>query len=88
MRGRRKRSRLSENQPDPNQQDLPVASWLDEDGIHALLPGTPPDQQALERMTRAYQEQIRQSPMWDEMVREFGLQKAEALLKQCRAKLR
>ncbi len=58
------------------------------DGIHALLPGAPPDARMLEQMTRAYQEQIRKSSLWNEMVREFGPQKAEALLKQCRAELR
>jgi hypothetical protein len=63
-------------------------AWNAEDGIDALLPGTPPDQQTLQRMTRAYQEQIRKSPIWDDMVREFGPAKAEALLKQCRAELR
>jgi hypothetical protein len=61
---------------------------MDDDGLHALLPGSPPDQETLERMTQLYQEQIRNSPMWDEMVREFGPEKAEELLRQCRAELR
>ncbi len=38
-------------------------------------------------MTKDYQEKIRQSPMWDEMVKEYGHKKAEELLKQCKAEL-
>ncbi len=52
--------------------------------MHAILPGTP-DADTFERMTELYQQNIRNSPMWDEMVREFGIEKAERLLKQCRA---
>ena len=87
-RRRRKRSGQSDHQPDLYELDLLGTSWLDQDGVHALLPGTPPDQQTLEWMTRAYQEQIRQSPLWEEMVLEFGPVEAEELLKQCRAELR
>ena len=80
---RRKRKSQSHGPP-----KLLGEAWIDQDGVHTLLPGTPPDQQALQRMTGVYQEQIRKSPLWDEMVREFGRQKAEELLKQCRAELR
>ena len=62
--------------------DLPL--WLDEQGMHAIVPGSP-DAETFERMTEIYQQKIRNSPMWDEMVREFGIEKAERLLKQCRA---
>lgn len=65
-----------------------MPAWMDDEGLHAMLPGTPPDQETLDRMTQLYQEQIRNSPMWHEMVREFGLEKAEELLRQCRAELR
>jgi hypothetical protein len=37
-------------------------------------------------MTRAYQQRIRQSPMWKQMVNEFGQDKAEALLQEFQAK--
>ena len=67
---------------------MPGAAWFDDEGLHALLPGQPPDQATLERLTQQYQQQIRNSPMWDEMVREFGAKKAEELLRQCRAELR
>ena len=52
--------------------------------MHAIVPGTP-DPDTFERMTELYQQQIRNSPMWDEMVRQFGPEKAEVLLRQCRA---
>jgi hypothetical protein len=54
----------------------------------AGLPGSPPTPEKLEEMTRQYQENIRNSPMWGEMVRKFGRAKAEELLKQCRVELR
>jgi hypothetical protein len=63
----------------------PVPMWMDEQGVHALLPGSP-EADTYERLTEQYKQNIRNSPMWDEMVRQFGLEKAEQLLKQCRAK--
>ena len=51
-------------------------------------PGTTPSHEQLEKMTAEYQKRIRTSPIWGEMVRKFGKEKAERLLKQCRAKLR
>jgi hypothetical protein len=62
----------------------PVPMWMDDQGVHALLPGSPAAD-TYERLTELYQQNIRNSPMWDEMVREFGPEKAEQLLKQCRA---
>jgi hypothetical protein len=64
-----------------------AATWVAPDGVHAVLPGTPPSAEQLEELTKAYQQQIRNSPLWAEMVREFGAAKAEELLKECRAKL-
>jgi len=63
-------------------------SWQEKDGFHALLPGSPPTPEKLEAMTKQYQENIRNSPMWSEMVRRFGRAKAEELLKECRVELR
>jgi len=39
-------------------------------------------------MTKEYQKQIRNSPLWDEMVQQFGEKKAEKLLKEFQVKLR
>ena len=65
--------------------DMPM--WLDGQGVHAMIPGEKPDGETLERMTLDYQSRIRQSPMFDELVKTYGLEKAEALLKQCRVEL-
>jgi hypothetical protein len=37
-------------------------------------------------MTRTDQNQMRQSPMWKQMVQAFGKDKAEELLKACQVK--
>lgn len=62
--------------------ELPM--WMDEQGMHAMLPGIP-DLETFERLTQLYQLNIRNSPLWDEMVSEFGIEKAEQLLKEFRA---
>ena len=62
--------------------ELPV--WMDEHGMHAMIPGIP-DPETFEQLTQLYQQKIRNSPLWDEMVSEFGLEKAEQLLKEFRA---
>jgi hypothetical protein len=62
-------------------------TWMNEEGIHVVTPGSRPSAAQLDEMTRTYQESIRNSPMWEEMVRTFGKKKAEELLLQCCAKL-
>ena len=61
-------------------------SWMDEDGLHFTGQGTPPSDEDYEQMTRDYQEKIRNSPMWDEWIKQFGKKKAEEMLKECVAK--
>jgi hypothetical protein len=68
------------------QTSTPSFSWVDGEGIHVAAPGTPPSPEQLEKMTEEYQKQIRNSPMWNEIVRKFGKKEAERLLKQCQAK--
>jgi len=65
----------------------PALTWMNDEGIHLLAPGSPPSPGQLDEMTRRFQEGIRNSPMWGEMVRKFGKEKAQELLLQCRAKL-
>ncbi|MCI5125147.1 MAG: hypothetical protein D3925_11900 [Candidatus Electrothrix sp. AR5] len=68
--------------------EAPLAvSWQDEKRIHLVSKGEPHSQEELDLMTKKYQEKIRQSPIWDKMVKEFGQEKAEELLKQCKAEL-
>ena len=62
--------------------------WLERDGLHALLPGPPPSPEMLDDMTRRYQQKIRESALWDEMVREFGEEEAERILRKFRAEIR
>lgn len=50
---------------------------LGSDGLHALVRGNPPSPETLDEMTRVYQQNIRESPLWEEMVREFGEEESE-----------
>ena len=43
---------------------------------------------AQEVLTRNYQQAIRNSEIWPQMVAEFGEEKAEALLKECKGELK
>jgi len=61
--------------------------WLDDDGLHAMLPGDASPQAMLDELTRRYQQNIRQSPLWDQMVEEFGAEEAERMLQEFRAEL-
>jgi hypothetical protein len=56
------------------------------DGMHVMTPGGPLTQAELDTMTQAYQQRIRQSPMWKQMVNEFGQDKAEELLQEFQVK--
>jgi hypothetical protein len=68
--------------------DLPGASWMGQDGLHVMMPGTAPSEAEMAELTRRYQENIRNSPLWDEMVQRFGKEKAERLLREFRAEKR
>jgi len=39
-------------------------------------------------MTRGYQQKIRESALWDEMIREFGEKEAEGILRKFRVEIR
>jgi len=86
---RRRPPRLANRSPADDQlaRSDPAASlpsWIDDAGVHSMLP-VKPDPAMLQRMTELYQQNIRNSPLWDQMVSEFGLEKAERLLKEFRA---
>ena len=61
-------------------------TWMDDDGLHIVGQGEPPTPEGLEKMTKKYQENIRKSPIWKEMVQKYGKEKAEELLKELRVK--
>jgi hypothetical protein len=62
--------------------------WLGSDGLHALVPGSAPSPETLDEMTRVYQQNIRESPLWEAMVREFGEEEAERILREFRVEIR
>ena len=47
------------------------------------MPGPVPSAEQLDAMKKAFQKNLRDSPLWDRMVQEFGAAKAEELLGQC-----
>ncbi len=52
-----------------------------------LVPGVPPSPEILDEMTRLYQQNIRNSPLWEEMVKQFGEEEAERILREFQVKL-
>lgn len=82
-RDRRKRK----NRQGPRGSQQPLV-WAEEDGIHVVSPDGPSTPEDLEKASQIFQEKIRSSPMWAQMVELYGKDKAEELLKQCRAELR
>ena len=66
---------------------LPL-SWLESDGVHAFVAGVAPSPEALEEATKRYQASVRKSPLWDEMVRQFGEKEAERMLLEFRVEAR
>lgn len=66
----------------------PAASWMDNDGIHVVAPGEKPSKERLDEITQNFQENLRNSPLWDELVKKVGADEARKILKQCKAELR
>jgi hypothetical protein len=65
----------------------PCLSWQDEEGTHLAAPGMPTPG-FKEKLTENYQKNIRNSPLWPQMVAEFGEEKALELLGQCKADIK
>lgn len=82
---RKKRKRILQiTNPLPNS-----VIWQDDKGeVHSFIAGLPPTPEKLEEMTKVYQENIRKSPLWKMMIKQFGPEKAEELLKECRVEVR
>jgi len=83
-------SKKKRRQKKRNGQNVPAwpAPWFDEEGLHAILPGLPPSRATLDEVSRTFQENIRNSAIWDEMVKQFGQEEAERLLVQFRVQVR
>lgn len=65
-----------------------LTSWVDDEGVHVMSQGGKPTSSEIKQMTKDYQNQIRNSPLWDEMINEFGQEKAEELLKEFKAEVK
>ncbi len=76
---KKKKNRKKKNKQKQITSNLPICSWQDKDGLHGLIPGERPSPEQVEEMTRQYQEKIRNSPLWDEMLKEYGREKAEEI---------
>ena len=64
-----------------------TAMWIEDDGIHSLVKGGKPTPEKIEEMEKAYRENIRNSPIWDIMVKEYGKARAEELLLEFKVKV-
>lgn len=62
--------------------NLDETAWLEKDGLHVVMPDSLATPEMLKLMTKRYQEEIRKSPLWNELVKAFGETKAEELLKE------
>ena len=62
--------------------------WQDKRELQAVLPAMAPKEEFIDKLSQNFQKEIRNSPLWQQMVEQFGLEMAEQLLKQCRAELR
>ena len=81
-----KKSRLKKHRQNAESPGNP-GMWASDEGVHTLGMGLPPSDAELAAMTAAYQEQIRKSPLWDQMVNEFGEQQACAMLKEFKVRV-
>jgi len=64
------------------------ATWIDEEGMHLVGKGMRPSIEEQERMSKEYQRNIRKSPLWKQMVTEYGKEKAEKMLEEFRVETR
>jgi hypothetical protein len=86
MRKRTRRSRREQKMSEIFKQFV-----LSPEEFHCLVdeemflrhPGVSPSEEEVEEITRAYQEHIRNSRLFEGWVNEFGLAKAEEMLKEC-----
>ena len=87
---KRSRRKKRDKYTNHKEYDLPAGTihWQEEGELHFLTPGLPPSAEKLAEMSKAYQRNIRNSPLFEEWVRQFGLEKAEEMLKECRVELR
>ncbi|MGB7568264.1 MAG: hypothetical protein WBM07_10410 [Chitinivibrionales bacterium] len=62
--------------------------WVSEDGIHMMMPSKDMSKEQIEALTLKYQENIRKSEIWSQIVKQYGKDEAENLLKEFRVEIR
>ena len=67
---------------------LSSSPWLSEDGIHMMMPSKDMSKDQIEALTLKYQENIRKSEIWGQLVQQYGKDEAEKLLKEFRVEMR
>ena len=82
-----KKSRFKRERKEGGVEHVDAPMWLDDEGTHAIGVGQPPSVLETAAMTEAYQQRIRNSALWDQMVKDFGEQKAKEMLKEFKVKL-
>ena len=65
-----------------------IPFWQDREGFHTLMPGKPPSEKEIAEITKKYQDNLRNSPIYVELVEKFGKEKAEELIGQCKYEVR
>ena len=86
MRKKTRRSRGEQKIREINKEQV-----LTPEAFHCLVdeemflrhPGIPPSGEEVEEITKAYQEHIRNSAIFEGWVNEFGFAKVEEMLKEC-----
>ena len=84
--GKQKKAK-AQRRAERKSKTVPGLSWHDEEGIHLIAPGEfqPGDEK---KLIENFQKQIKKSPLWGQMVGEFGEVKAAELLKQFKAQIK
>jgi hypothetical protein len=62
--------------------------WQEGDEMHFLTPAIPSSEEEIAELTIIYQDNIRNSDVFEFWVNEFGLAKAEEMVQECRYKVR
>jgi hypothetical protein len=91
MRKKSRRSRREQKRKmNDNRYDLPHGTihWQEGEEMHFLIPGIPSSAEEIAELTRMYQDNIRNSDVFEMWVNEFGLANAEELVQECHYKVR
>ncbi|PCI09340.1 MAG: hypothetical protein COB77_00020 [Gammaproteobacteria bacterium] len=64
------------------------ATWTDGENVRVLVAGDKPTQVEMDTMTKEYQKQIKSSPFWAELVKQYGEEKAEEILSEFKAEIK